>query len=207
MSEYKTIKAPADERFVEKKSEFIGFVRPVLTNDEAVEFVAEIRAAHRKATHVCYAYILRHDNTSRFSDDGEPQGTAGIPMLGVLQKEGLVDVCAVVVRYFGGVLLGAGGLVRAYSKAVSAALGNAEKMLMIMAQRAEIEVEYPLYGRLPAVFAEFDARVVQEDFSENVKISLWVREKDFTLLSEKLVDVCNGKIIVKTTQNEFYNFA
>ncbi|MBR3629067.1 MAG: YigZ family protein, partial [Oscillospiraceae bacterium] len=103
--DYFTIADPAETSFTEKRSEFIGFLSPVLTNDEAVDFINSVKAGHRKAKHHVYAYILRDSNITRYSDDGEPQGTAGVPVLEVLQKRGLTDVCCVVVRYFGGILL------------------------------------------------------------------------------------------------------
>ena len=106
---YSTINGRAEASFTERRSEFIGYIAHVETNDEAVDFIGEIRAMHRKATHNVYAYILRDGCTSRYSDDGEPQGTAGVPVLDVLMKEGLTDVCCVVTRYFGGILLGGGG--------------------------------------------------------------------------------------------------
>lgn len=109
LMEYKTIARRCEARFIEKKSEFIGYLCPVQTEEQAVAFIEEIRAMHRKATHNCYAYILRENNAARHSDDGEPGGTAGVPIYEVLRKEGLTDVCCVVTRYFGGVLLGAGG--------------------------------------------------------------------------------------------------
>ena len=104
---YITIYDKAEASFIEKKSEFIGYISPVKTNDEAVDFINSIKARHRKATHNVYAYILRDGNITRYSDDGEPQGTAGVPVLDVLQKEGLTDICVVVTRYFGGIMLGA----------------------------------------------------------------------------------------------------
>ena len=123
---YFTISQPAEASFVEKKSEFIGYIAPVKTGDEAVEFVNKIKAMHRKAKHNVYAYIVRQDNISRYSDDGEPQGTAGVPVLDVLQKRGLTDVCVVVTRYFGGILLGGGGLVSSTNDYIllGAALAN-----------------------------------------------------------------------------------
>ena len=121
MENYKTVKNDANAEFIEKKSRFIGYCRPVKSQDEAVNFINEIRSIHRQATHNVYAYILREDNIMRYSDDGEPAGTAGVPVLEVLKKENLTDIAVVVTRYFGGVLLGAGGLVRAYGK--SAKLG------------------------------------------------------------------------------------
>ena len=129
---YYTISKPAKGSFIEKRSEFIGHIAPVKTNDEAVAFINSIKAEHRKAKHNVYAYILRQDNISRYSDDSEPQGTAGMPVLDVLRKRGLTDVCVVVTRYFGGILLGGGGLVRAYSHAASIACDAADIMHMCL---------------------------------------------------------------------------
>ena len=106
MSEYKTVLNEADDEFVVKKSRFIGYVKPVRTADEAVEFINSIKSKHWDATHNVYAYVLRDGQTRRYSDDGEPQGTAGIPVLDVLLKEELTDVCVVATRYFGGIMLG-----------------------------------------------------------------------------------------------------
>ena len=112
MDEYKTILRAADAEFVEKKSRFIGHVRPVSTEEEALAFLAEMRARYWDASHNVYAYRIREGGAQRYSDDGEPQGTSGLPSLDVLRKSGVTDVIAVVTRYFGGTLLGAGGLVR-----------------------------------------------------------------------------------------------
>ena len=109
MDGYRTIEAPARDEFIERRSRFIGHIAPVATDEEAVAFVNAIREQHREATHNVYAYVLRQDQLTRFSDDGEPQGTAGKPVLEVVLREGLVDVAVVVTRYFGGSLLGAGG--------------------------------------------------------------------------------------------------
>ncbi len=205
--EYKTIAAACEARFVEKKSEFIGYLCPVQTEEQAVAFVERIRAMHRKATHNCYAYILRENNTVRHSDDGEPGGTAGVPIYEVLRKEGLTDVCCVVTRYFGGILLGAGGLVRAYTKGAKDAVDAAEIKQMAMAAQVDIAVDYGLYGRLAQIFADFDARVGREDFADNVRITVFIREENADKLCEKLVDSCNGNIDVKIAQKLNYDFA
>ena len=168
--EYKTIARRCEARFIEKKSEFIGYLCPVQTEEQAVAFIEEIRAMHRKATHNCYAYILRENNAARHSDDGEPGGTAGVPIYEVLRKEGLTDVCCVVTRYFGGVLLGAGGLVRAYTKGAKDAVDAAQIKCMAEAVKLAVTVDYGLYGRLAQVFADFDARV--EDVSRSSTASL-----------------------------------
>lgn len=205
--DYKTISARCEARFIEKKSEFIGYLAPVSTEDEAVAFINEIRAMHRKATHNCYAYILRENSTARHSDDGEPSGTAGVPIYEVLRKEELCDVACVVTRYFGGIMLGAGGLVRAYTRGAKDAVSAAQIKVMAMAVRVEITVDYSLYGRLPQIFSEFDARIESEDFADSVKITVCVREELAEAFREKLTDSCNGKVSVEVAQKLWYDFA
>ncbi len=205
--EYKTIAQRCEARFIEKKSEFIGYLCPVSTEEQAIAFIEEIRAMHRKATHNCYAYILRENNAARHSDDGEPGGTAGVPIYEVLRKEGLVDVCCVVTRYFGGILLGAGGLVRAYTKGAKDAVDAAKIKRMASAAELLVTVDYGLYGRLAQVFADFDARVTNEDFADNVRITLFIREENSQRLKDRLVDICNGSIIVEDVQIISYDFA
>ena len=125
MTEYYVPTAPSETEFVEKRSRFIGRVKPVETEEEARAFVEEVRRRHHDARHNCWCYLLREGNVLRYSDDGEPQGTAGQPMLGVFEKEGVTNLVCVVTRYFGGVLLGAGGLVRAYTRSAKDALDAA----------------------------------------------------------------------------------
>lgn len=205
--EYKTIARRCEARFIEKKSEFIGYLCPVQTEEQAVAFIEEIRAMHRKATHNCYAYILRDNNAARHSDDGEPGGTAGVPIYEVLRKEGLTDVCCVVTRYFGGVLLGAGGLVRAYTKGAKDAVDAAQIKCMAEAVKLAVTVDYGLYGRLAQVFADFDARVEDEQFADNVRIVLHIRAENSQKLTDKLVDVCNGAVSVEEIEKLNFDFA
>ena len=205
--EYKTIARRCEARFIEKKSEFIGYLCPVQTEEQAVAFIEEIRAMHRKATHNCYAYILRENNAARHSDDGEPGGTAGVPIYEVLRKEGLNDVCCVVTRYFGGVLLGAGGLVRAYTKGAKDAVDAAQIKCMAEAVKLAVTVDYGLYGRLAQVFADFDARVEDERFADNVRIVLHIRAENSQKLTDKLVDVCNGAVSVEEIEKLNFDFA
>ena len=120
--QYRTIRAAASAEFVEKRSRFIGYISPVTTQQDAIAFIDSIKSKHWDATHNVPAYIIRDGNICRFSDDGEPQGTAGMPILEVLRHENLTDCVCVVTRYFGGILLGAGGLCRAYTKAAKDAL-------------------------------------------------------------------------------------
>lgn len=205
--EYKTIARRCEARFIEKKSEFIGYLCPVQTEEQAVAFIEEIRAMHRKATHNCYAYILRENNAARHSDDGEPGGTAGVPIYEVLRKEGLTDVCCVVTRYFGGVLLGAGGLVRAYTKGAKDTVDAAQIKCMAEAVKLAVTVDYGLYGRLAQVFADFDARVEDERFADNVRIVLHIRAENSQKLTDKLVDVCNGAVSVEEIEKLNFDFA
>ena len=138
--EYKTVGKEVSVSFIEKTSEFIGHIKPVQTEQEARAFLEQKRSEHSDATHNVYAYILRENNTQRFSDAGEPHGTAGMPTLAVLQKEQLTDVVCVVTRYFGGILLGAGGLVRAYSRSASEAIEEAG--IADIAPFTEFSMEY-----------------------------------------------------------------
>lgn len=205
--EYKTIAQPCEARFIEKKSEFIGWLCPVDTEEKALAFIEKIRAMHRKATHNCYAYIVRENNAARHSDDGEPGGTAGVPIYEVLRKEGLTDVCCVVTRYFGGVLLGAGGLVRAYTRAAKDAVDTAQIKLMAQAARLEVSVDYALYGRIPQVLAEHGALTEHEDFGEGVTLTVCIRAENAQALCDRLTDVCCGKAKISISEELWYDFA
>ena len=207
MEDYSTIKDFATDSFIEKKSEFIGYIAPVETNEEAVAFIEKIRSEHRKAKHNVYAYILREGNTSRYSDDGEPQGTAGVPVLEVLRKEGLTDVCCVVTRYFGGILLGGGGLVRAYSHSAKIAVDAAERMIMCSAYPVKITVDYDLYGKITYVLPEFEVKVTDTDYGTDVTVSLLVKKAFADRLREKMVDITNGRLEFVQGDEVFEDFA
>lgn len=203
---YKTVAERAEASFTEKKSEFIGYIAPCKTEEEAIAFIEEIRKLHRKATHNCYAYILRDNNIGRHSDDGEPSGTAGAPMFEVLKKEGLTDVCCVVTRYFGGVLLGAGGLVRAYANGVKIAVEAAKIKEMKTAEKIKVSLDYSLYGKIGAVFAELDARTEKEVFGTGVEITLFVEAESADKLCERLTDVCCGRAEIERLGISEYDF-
>ncbi len=207
MENFITVKAFAQDSFTEKKSEFIGYIAPVKTNDEAVDFINKIRGEHRKATHNVYAYILREGNASRYSDDGEPQGTAGVPVLDVLKKEGLTDVCCVVTRYFGGILLGGGGLVRAYSHSAKIAVDAAEKMIMCRSFPVKITVDYDLYGKITHILPDFGVKITDTDFGADVTVSLLVKTGSALPLKEKITDVTNGRLSFVQGDETFENFA
>lgn len=189
---YYTVSEAAEASFIEKRSEFIGYIAPVKTDEEAVNFINTIKAKHRKAKHNVYAYILRKDNISRYSDDGEPQGTAGVPVLDVLQKRGLTDVCVVVTRYFGGILLGGGGLVRAYSHAASLACDAAHTMDMCLCHRLKICTDYGMYGKLTYILPNFETITVNSDFADSVTLELLVLSEKLSALISEITEITNG---------------
>lgn len=203
MQEYKTVEKEANDFFIEKKSKFIGYAKPVKTQEEAVEFISEIKSKHWDATHNVYAYVLRENNIQRYSDDGEPSGTAGVPVLDVMLKENLVDVCVVATRYFGGTLLGAGGLVRAYSHTSKIALEAAGIITMAQCSIMSAEVDYSFYDRLNILLSDFSAVILDTSFSDKVCVKFSVKENTVDLLNAKLIDVSNGKYALKFLRSEF----
>lgn len=204
---YKTIYDKASDSFIVDKSEFIGQICPVKTNEEAVAFIESVKAENRKARHNCYAYVLRDENITRYSDDGEPQGTAGPPILDVIVKNGLTDVCVVVTRYFGGILLGKGGLTRAYSQGAAIAVNAAKIMNMCEGYELTITVDYSLYDKINYVLPDFEIKLLDTDYSDVIKIKLLVREEMLSSLEEKLVDISNGKIDIAKSDKLYADFA
>lgn len=198
---YKTIYEQAQDSFVEKKSEFIGHIAPVKTPEEAAAFIELIRSQNRKARHNVYAYILRDKNTTRYCDDGEPQGTGGVPVLDVLKKAGLTDVCVVVTRYFGGVLLGANGLVRAYSQGCKIAVNAARIMQMHECSRFEFSCDYNMYGKVSYVLPDFEVIKEKEDFADVVNISVLVKSELCKAFIDKMTDISNGQISLSEEPN------
>ena len=204
---YKTIYEEAQDSFVEKKSEFIGHIAPVKTAEEAVAFIERIRSENRKARHNVYAYVLRDKNTSRYSDDGEPQGTGGVPVLDVILKSGLTDVCVVVTRYFGGVLLGASGLVRAYTQGCKIAVNAARIMEIHECSRFEFSCDYNMYGKVSYVLPSFEVIKEKEDFADIVNISVLVKSERCEEFRKTITDISNGQIELSETANLEADFA
>ena len=204
---YTTVYEYASDSFTEKKSEFIGHIMPVKTADEAVEFINKIKSENRKARHNVYAYVVREGNVSRYSDDGEPQGTGGVPVLDVINKAGLSDVCVVVTRYFGGVLLGASGLVRAYSQACTLAVNAARKMVMCECSRISFSCDYTLYGRISYCLPEFEVITEKENFADNVELAMLVKNELRDQLVKKLTDISNGQLDLSEDTDLWADFA
>ena len=203
MKEYKTVEFESKNEFVEKKSRFIGYVKPVKTQEEATNFINSIKSKHWDATHNVSAFVLRENNIQRSSDDGEPSGTAGVPTLDVLLKENLVDTCIVVTRYFGGTLLGAGGLIRAYSHASKIAVEAGHIITMAPCKILSVSVDYSFYDRLNILLSDFNANIENSEFTDNVAVTFSIRENTMPLLQDKLTQQSNGKYILKEIGEKF----
>ncbi len=203
-ADYKTIGQEASPEFVEKRSRFIGYIKPVTTEKEALDFINTIRAKHWDATHNVYAYVLREQNTCRYSDDNEPQGTAGMPVLDVIRKSGLTDVCIVVTRYFGGILLGGGGLVRAYSHSASLAVEAAGQIMMRSCALCTLECTYNQYGKLSSLVPENGGTVDNADFSDKVVLSFHIPVDELTRLKKLITDSTSGTVSVLSDAVEYF---
>ena len=205
MEEYLVPTAFGEDEFVEKKSRFIGRIWPVETEEEALEKIQQMKKQHYDATHNCWAYIL-HGGAVRFSDDGEPGGTAGMPMLQVLQREGLNNCVCVVTRYFGGILLGAGGLVRAYTKGAKIAVDAAGKSMKRVWTVLYVPCPYNFYERVRLEAAAFGGIVRQTEFGAEVELELLFPEQQVSAFLEKLTDMTAGTVEAMETGKEYRAF-
>ncbi len=196
MQNYKTVAREAEAEFTEKRSRFIAQVAPVQNEEEALAFLEKVRTRHREARHNVYAYICRENNISRFSDDGEPSGTAGLPVLNVLTRQGLTDVCIVVTRYFGGVLLGAGGLARAYGKSAADGVIAAGACEMIYSEVFSVTVPYPLLDRLRHVLEEKQFQILDTAFGAMPTLTICTESTRKDELISALTNVAGGKLAI-----------
>lgn len=203
MKEYRTVEFESSDEFVEKKSRFIGYVKPVKTQKEAADFIAKIKSKHWDATHNVSAYVLKENNIQRSSDDGEPSGTAGVPVLDVLLKENLVDVCVVVTRYFGGILLGAGGLIRAYSHGSKIAVESGNIITMAPCKILEANIDYSFYDRFNIMLGDIGANVESSDFADKIKITFCLKEELADALQSRLTEQSNGKYLLREIGEKF----
>ena len=193
MEEYRTIRGTASGEYEEKKSRFIAAAAHVETEAEAVAFLEQIRAANRTARHNVYAYKLRAGNRERYSDDGEPAKTAGTPVLEVIGHSGLTDLIVVVTRYFGGILLGTGGLVRAYTTAASSALASADQVTVQPVVRLTTTVDYPLYERVTLLIGAAGGKLADPVFTDRVSLEWQMRAGTQAPLLEQLRELTRGQ--------------
>lgn len=191
---YVTIRAEAQDEFIERRSRFIGHILPVTQEAQATAFIERMRQQYWDASHNVYAYILREGNLRRYSDDGEPQGTAGLPVLDVLQKEGLTDVCVIVTRYFGGILLGGGGLVRAYTHGAKIAVDAAERVQMCACKTLRLQCDYGLYDKLTYLLPQFGVLTLSSDFGADIVLTLRIREEQQAPFEKRLQEMSAGAL-------------
>lgn len=194
---YKTVKGEIKDEFEIEKSVFITNIKYVESEDEAISFIEKIKEKYKDATHNCHAYIINEKpEIKRYSDDGEPQGSAGLPMLSVLEKEKLSNLVAVVTRYFGGKKLGKGGLVRAYTKGVSDCLDGKITYRKIFIE-SKIIFDYNLLGIIENFLNEENYIIIEKNFLENVRINLYIRKDEFENFKKKLIDMTSSNIKIE----------
>ncbi len=194
MESYNTLGQYSAEEYVVKKSRFIGYAKPIKTEQDALAFIEDIRKKHWDATHNVYAYSLREGSIKRFSDDGEPQGTAGMPVLNVITQEGVTDCVVVVTRYFGGILLGGGGLVRAYTQSAKLAVDASGIVTLVPWVVLKIICDYNLYGKIETLIRDMDGVVCDTAFTDNVTLSFRIEKEKLNSFDKKLKDLTNGKV-------------
>lgn len=193
--EYKTLREAATDEYIIHKSRFLCHAAPVQTEEAALAFLNEKRRQYRDANHNCYAYVIgQNAGIMRYSDDGEPGGTAGMPMMEVLKAQGVVDCCVVVTRYFGGILLGAGGLVRAYSHSCALAVKKAGVVVMLPAERWLIDVPYPMWDKVSHTLAALPVQTEQTEFLTSVQATLLIRQRDAQDVMSKLTQETNARM-------------
>jgi uncharacterized YigZ family protein len=195
MIEYITIQSYAEEEFVEKRSRFIGRVWPIHSEEEARQHIQETAKEFHDARHTCWCYQLHETAVERYSDDGEPQGTAGQPMLEYFRNKGIENYCCTVTRYFGGILLGTGGLVRAYTGAADLAAAKAGISLYQTCREFLVECTYSLFERLRGTVETFSGRVVSSEYSSSVLMSILIPEESAGEFERKVTDLSSGNAV------------
>lgn len=202
MSDFRVPYGPAETEFTEKRSRFIGHLLPVETEEQAREFIAQMKKKYYDARHNCWCYLIGSD-LLRYGDDGEPQGTAGQPMLNMFRRENVTNVVCVVTRYFGGILLGAGGLTRAYSKSARDALAAAGVAEMGLWAAAEIPCPYALFERVKGEVAAQGGTVDEAEYGADIRLKVSLPAENTAALQERLTELSAGGIAVAVTAEEY----
>ena len=202
MSKFRVPFAPAESEFVEKRSRFISHIWPVESEEQAQQYIKEMKARYYDARHNCWCYRIGHA-IARYSDDGEPQGTAGQPMLKVLEREEVTNVCCVVTRYFGGILLGAGGLTRAYSKGAKDALIASGIAVMGAWARVKVPCTYPLFQRVKLEIESANGVVDDVQYGADVVLAVSLPAEQTEGLQHRLTELSAGGIAVEVLSEEY----
>jgi uncharacterized YigZ family protein len=201
--EYRTVANTASAELVEKRSRFIATVKPVQSEDEALEFLEALKKKYWDARHNVYAYIIEENNIQRYSDDGEPAGTAGVPVLDMIKKEGLSNLIVVVTRYFGGILLGTGGLVHAYSKSAKMGIEAAEPVSMVLCREVKISCDYSLLGKVQNEVLNQGFKIIETDYQTSVCVTALVPVSAVENFSAGMIDKTNGKINIELGESGY----
>lgn len=205
---YRTIYKMGEDEILIKKSRFIGYAMPVETEDEAIKFIEEIKTKHRDATHNVYAYVLGEDNNiQRYSDDGEPSGTAGIPALEVIKKEDLRNVAVVVTRYFGGKKLGTGGLIRAYTKGAKIGLEAGVIIDKILFRKVKVRIDYTLYGMVENYLINKGIYIEDTIFDDAVNLILYIEYEKDEKFRDTVRGLTNGTGIIDDIGEEYLSIS
>lgn len=204
LEQYYTVKLEGLEQIIVRKSRFIGYVRRVETEQEALDFIHEIKKKHHDATHNCSAYIIgEQDHIQKANDDGEPSGTAGVPMLEVLKKQSLKDTAVVVTRYFGGIKLGAGGLIRAYGTTTSKAIQKTGVVQRQLMQGISITVDYTHIGKLENELRQSDYILKNIDYQEKVIFLVFVKISDLRTFEKWIIDLTSDQASIKMSEKAY----
>lgn len=202
---YNTLKGYGSEEYIVQKSRFIGHASPCSNEDEANAFINKIKAEHREATHNCHAYVIGLDyGIMRYSDNGEPSGTAGLPMLETIKSMGLVNCVVVATRYFGGILLGAGGLIRAYRKSASIGLKAAKPVLMQSTYKLNVIMSYSLWARFENRLANLDLILEDVIYSASVELKILVKKNDLEKIKKTIIDFCDANVDISHNESFYY---
>ncbi|UFT98562.1 YigZ family protein [Radiobacillus kanasensis] len=205
LNSYLTVKSEGTDEVLIQKSRFIGHVKRVETEEEAIEFIGTIKKKHQDATHNCSAYMIgEHDLIQKANDDGEPSGTAGIPILDVLKKKGLKDTAVVVTRYFGGIKLGAGGLIRAYSSTTSQAIETTGIVKRQLMQQFTVNIDYTLLGKLENELRNSDYHLDKIDYLENVHLSVFAEIEKEQAFQDWIVDLTSDQATITKGKQDYF---
>jgi uncharacterized YigZ family protein len=201
---YRTIHRYGEDEMVINKSRFIGYAMPIGSENEALDFIEKIKSKHRDATHNVYAYVFGEDNNiQRFSDDGEPSGTAGIPALEVIKKEELRNVVVVVTRYFGGIKLGTGGLIRAYTKGAKIGLEAGIIIEKVLHTKLKIRIDYTIYGTIENYLMTKGYLVDDVIYDDAVNIYVFIKSAEVHYFKKIITDITSGRGIIENISEEY----
>lgn len=205
LNQYKTVYRGGEAEIIEKKSRFIATVLPVKSEEEAIAFIESLKKKYWNATHNCFAYVIGdHFQTQRCSDDGEPSGTAGRPMLDVLLGEKVHDVAVVVTRYFGGTLLGTGGLVRAYQGATKAGLSASTVITKFYGQKVSVKTDYTGLGKIQYILGQRGLKILNTEYTDSVTLEVLIPEAEAKQVMEEITEGTNGQAAMEVLEDCYF---